>query len=138
PAPTSLPPLEGASAFPPEESSREAAERGRTLRLLSEHSTGNPPGSVRAVATRTPSSAPQISVRPVVDSDARTLHFPDWSEPPAPREERVEAPAATAEIAAHVAAKVVESPIADTVAAPVRANSAVRPEQAWSLVLQAT
>ena len=78
-------------------------------------------------------------MRPVVDSDARTLHFPDWSDPPAAREERVEARAtAEPEAAARVATKVMESPAPGTVAAPVRANAAVRPEQAWSLVLQAT
>jgi hypothetical protein len=138
PAAASLPPLEGASAFPPEASSREAAERGRTLRLLSEHSSSNPPVSGRTAApARAASSAPQISVRPVVDADARTLHFPDWSEPPAPRQQPGEAPPATAEpeVAARVATKGPQSPVVDT---PVRANTAVRSEQAWSLVLQAT
>jgi HD-like signal output (HDOD) protein len=127
----SLPPADGASAFPPEESSREAAERGRTLRLLSEHSAGsNPPGSQRSAAavSAAPSLSPQISVRPVVDSDARTLHFPDWSAPPPAREEPVGV--------SHAVASAAAEPAPPT--APVRTNTAVRQTEAWSLVLQAT
>src|SRR4249919_2652281 len=112
------------------------------------------PGSQRnaAAVSAAPSLSPQISVRPVVDSDARTLHFPDWSAPPSAPEEHVEVTPALAPAAADLAARVapvvtesagvgtpsaVSAPGETLPTAPVRANATVRQAGAWSLVLQA-
>ncbi|HVW27117.1 MAG TPA: HDOD domain-containing protein [Polyangiaceae bacterium] len=98
---------ENGSVFPGEESSREAEERGRTLKLLSDHAAGGAgpvsartsaaaPVSVRgsaaapasarggslSVVSRPPSVEPAISVRPIVDASMRPLEFPDYSNPP--------------------------------------------------------
>ncbi|HEX4335445.1 MAG TPA: HDOD domain-containing protein [Polyangiaceae bacterium] len=157
------------SLYPSDESTREAAERGRTLKLLSEHSTGSSsqkpstPSRSQAVpqATRAPSSGPEISVRPLIHSDAaRPVEFPDYSEPPPPSEDDDAVPSTNAveptttlsripddvpsDVPAAVDVPHVEAPPvlhSTPVKAPSKAPRATEvavPPQSWQAVLQAT
>jgi HD-like signal output (HDOD) protein len=125
------------SLLPPS-GSKEAAERGRTLRLLSEHgvtpraSSPSAPAPAGAPASgspvavwseppadgpRGPSSSPDISVRPLFGSSASPLELPEWSKPPSGRD--AEAAPAALEARAPAAAR-------------------ARSTEAWDVVLQAT
>jgi hypothetical protein len=147
-APSDASSHEAGSVYP-SESSREAEERGRTLKLLSDHAAGAPP-SVSGTS-RGPSSVPAVSVRPVVDASARRVEFPDYSDPPAAPERtsiaaRVEPvapipqPAPAEEAGDALAVAAAPSPAHSVPAAPpVRAADASIPVQAtWQAVLQAT
>jgi HD-like signal output (HDOD) protein len=147
----SVPP--GSSAYPAEEAPHEAVERGRTLRLLSEHSSSAAPvrQAPAAAVSRAPSSSPTLSVHPLMESDARPLHFPDWSTPPPAPEGRgaaSEASPATSAIvestptpavaaAAPVAAVVAPAPMPEAEGVATDRSVAAQ-QQAWNLVLQAT
>jgi hypothetical protein len=144
-------PGQQASEYPPDESTREAAERGRTLKLLSEHSASAPKPAVAAPAAPAEAPGPEISVRPLHSDAARRMEFPDYSEPaPAPpvveteTAERAAAPAPApsavpsaepAHLGASEPAVVPEltspEPVATSPAVAARAQS-------WQAVLQAT
>jgi HD-like signal output (HDOD) protein len=107
--------------------SKEAEERGRTLRLLSEHGVEEPKDAEQAslppravVAARTPSS-PSISVRPLFGSSTRPISFPEWAERASSR---------PSEGARSVAPRAEPEPVV----APPPAPSG----EAWRAVLQAT
>ncbi len=131
PRETSHAPRGEASLYPAEESTREAAERGRTLKLLSEHASSAAPVSAAPIVTRAPSSGPAISVRPILDSSAaRPVEFPDYSVRPAAAPPTSARPADVAESAVETASFSTPSSPAREPVAPKRDAAPSAPSQA--------
>jgi HD-like signal output (HDOD) protein len=154
--------VQDAGSVYPAESSREAEERGRTLKLLSASAISNAsaPPSVREGSrapsslrggSRATSSVPAVSVRPVIDASARRVEFPDYSSPPPATPERASI-ASTPKQELRSPSSVAAERASDTVTidaspppapspptAPLHAADIPTPSQAtWQAVLQAT